>query len=160
MVNRADLWATWSPSWDFGSMDKVMHLYGPEGKSVNWRIDGMVGNMNSGKMWFSQVVENERVEYYVERNYKVFNYFDLEPLDDGLRTKISWTTEATLPRESWTDGLFYGWAGLIYSAGLKGQYNADLVRLKKVVEDIATIGIPVNAAPAPERTGPAGAILE
>lgn len=135
MINRADLWPSWSPSWDFDRHEKFVHFYHIGFGGVTWSHEDMIGNKQIGKMWMDNRVPHERIEYYVERqNQRVFNYFDFESLEDGSRTKLVWTTEAKLPRKRITDGLFYGWAGLILKGNLKTQYDADLARLKDVCE--------------------------
>lgn len=134
LIGEARDWAKWSPSWDFPAQEKVSHRYFDNPPGVSWQIDGTTGSFGRGKMWFSDRVENQKVEYYVERAYQVFNSIELEPLADGTRTRVTWTNEATLPRQRWSDGLFYGWAGLVYKPALKGQYDADLIRLKNVCE--------------------------
>lgn len=134
MLHRVDGWPKWSPSWDFGKDDRITYFYGDNFTAVTWQVENMSGGRDIGKMWISNTWKDRRIEYFVERNYKIFNSFELQPLDDGLRTRIFWTTEAELPREKWTDGLFYGWAGLIFSTGLESQYDQDLMRLKKLCE--------------------------
>lgn len=138
LIGEARLWPKWSPSWDFPAQEKVSHRYFDNPPGVSWKIDGTTGTYGEGKMWFSDRVENQKVEYFVERAYKVFNTIELEPLDDRTRTRLVWTNEATLPRSRWSDGLFYGWAGLVYKPALKGQYDADLARLKEVCESEAS----------------------
>lgn len=137
LIGEAQLWAKWSPSWDFPAQEKVSHRYFDNPPGVSWQIDGTTSSFGRGKMWFDDQVVNEKVDYYVERAYKVFNSIELEPLEDGSRTRVTWTNEATLPRSRWSDGLFYGWAGLVYTPALKGQYDADLARLKEVCESDA-----------------------
>ncbi len=133
LISQVENWPKWSPSWDFAAMGKVTHQYFANPPGVTWKIGDLSGGLGEGKMWISEQVENKKVEYFVERAYTVFSYFELETLENG-KTKVSWTTEATLPRERWSDGLFYGWAGLAYEPALKGQYDVDLARLKQVCE--------------------------
>lgn len=146
MISQVENWPRWSPSWDFGSMDKVSHRYFTNPPGVSWQIGDHSEGLGLGKMWVSDTVENQKVSYYVERAYKVFNFIELETVEDG-KTKVTWTTEATLPRQRWSDGLFYGWAGLAYTPALKGQYDADLLRLKLLFESQDNVESPDNVPP-------------
>ena len=134
LLVNLDRWKEWSPGWDFEKNSQIASFHFLENrKGVTWRhVDRGVTSI-----WISEFKVDEELTMRLEDaafpGLKMVTRIELSPTADN-QTKVTWSSETRLPRESLVSGVFYGWGGLMYTGGLETQYERDLTRLKTACE--------------------------
>ncbi len=136
LIEKVSEWRHWAPAWDFMKDDNITFSYNKNFTAVTWRH-----NLKNqvGKMWMDRehYRKNESITYIVEHEsleeMPMISTIDLKPTESGT-TIVFWQTNADLPRTPILKGVFYGWAGLMFTGGLTAQYDRDLIRLKELAE--------------------------
>ncbi len=126
-LNRIASWREWS-QWNPAEIDGLTVSYsGPAsgvGATQSWSdVRG------DGKLWFTSIVENKRIDYAM-----LFGGFpkmssSLQLTEEKAGTIVVWSSKGRLP-----GGPFYGFLAPFFSTHMKSEYDKSLLKLKQKLE--------------------------
>jgi hypothetical protein len=126
-LNNLKAWQEWT-SYNSEINPQLELTMGPIDEGVD-ASQSWVETRGSGKLWITQSIPNQQVDYTVEfANFPTMNSsLELLPVSSG--TLVTWKSHGRLPR-----GPFYGWFGRYFSGILEADYRNSLERLKRIIE--------------------------
>jgi hypothetical protein len=124
LIDSTPDWEHWS-HWNPEVIKNLQVEYAPDGKAQTW-----TDVRGSGKLWFVDQVENEKVSY--KSLYANFPEMDSEikiaATESG--SQVSWSSRGDLP-----GGPYFGFLRSVFSNGMRMQYDQSLLKLKKLAEE-------------------------
>ncbi len=131
-LNTLPNWKDWS-QWNPNEIPGLEVKYsGPDsGVGATQRWTDVRGE---GKLWFTESVTNEKIEYEMLFAKFPLMLSQIELVSGGANTTVTWSSSGRLP-----GGPFYGFFAPFFSTHMQHEYERSLEKLKLKIESATKI---------------------